>query len=344
MGSHLFGKNKRTIYIFAGFAIVLVILFFVALMVGKYTIGFNDFFKALFTSDDKFATDRSVIINLRLPRSLMAILVGAGLSVSGLVYQELFQNKLVSPDFLGVSSGASVGAALSILIGMSGIVICLFSFAFGILTMVCTLFIAKAFKNKSPIILLLSGIIMGGFLEACLSFIKFMADTDSQLGEITFWLLGSFQNVVINDVYIMLPISLFCIAALMIIRWRINIVALGKEQAESKGLNYGFYKGLLIVIVTILTSASVAFAGVIGWVGLVVPHISRLLVGRNTAKSLPLTIFIGAIFMLMCDIVSRSFTFSEIPLSAVSGFIGTPIFIGILAFKKGNKNDISRNQ
>lgn len=344
MGSHLFGKNKRTIYIFVGFAIVLVILFFVALMVGKYTIGFNDFFKALFTSDDKFATDRSVIINLRLARSLMAILVGAGLSVSGLVYQELFQNKLVSPDFLGVSSGASVGAALSILIGMSGIVICLFSFAFGILTMVCTLFIAKAFKNKSPIILLLSGIIMGGFLEACLSFIKFMADTDSQLGEITFWLLGSFQNVVINDVYIMLPISLFCIAALMIIRWRINIVALGKEQAESKGLNYGFYKGLLIVIVTILTSASVAFAGVIGWVGLVVPHISRLLVGRNTAKSLPLTIFIGAIFMLMCDIVSRSFTFSEIPLSAVSGFIGTPIFIGILAFKKGNKNDISRNQ
>ena len=344
MGNHLFGKNKRTIYIFAGFAIVLVILFFVALMVGKYTIGFNDFFKALFTSDDKFATDRSVIINLRLPRSLMAILVGAGLSVSGLVYQELFQNKLVSPDFLGVSSGASVGAALSILIGMSGIVICLFSFAFGILTMVCTLFIAKAFKNKSPIILLLSGIIMGGFLEACLSFIKFMADTDSQLGEITFWLLGSFQNVVINDVYIMLPISLFCIAALMIIRWRINIVALGKEQAESKGLNYGFYKGLLIVIVTILTSASVAFAGVIGWVGLVVPHISRLLVGRNTAKSLPLTIFIGAIFMLMCDIVSKSFTFSEIPLSAVSGFIGTPIFIGILAFKKGNKNDISRNQ
>lgn len=343
MGSHLFGKSKRTIYIFLGFSIVLVVLFFIALMVGKYIIGFNDFFKALFTSDDKFATDRSVIINLRLPRSLMAILVGAGLSVSGLVYQELFQNKLVSPDFLGVSSGASVGAAFSILIGMSGIVICLFSFTFGILTMICTLFIAKAFKNKSPIILLLSGIIMGGFLEACLSFIKFMADTDSQLGEITFWLLGSFQNVVMSDVYIMLPISVVCIAILIIIRWRINIVALGKEQAESKGLNYGFYKGLLIVVVTILTSASVAFAGVIGWVGLVVPHISRLLVGRNATKSLPLTIFIGAIFMLLCDIISRSFTFSEIPLSAVSGFIGTPIFIAILIFKKGNKNDITRN-
>ena len=343
MGILSFGKNKKPIFIFVGFAIALVILFFVALMVGKYTIGFNDFFNALFTSNNEFSTDRSVIMNLRLPRSLMAILVGAGLSVSGLVYQDLFQNKLVSPDFLGVSSGASVGAALSILIGMSGIVICLFSFTFGILTMVCTLFIARAFKNKSPIILLLSGIIMGGFLEACLSFIKFMADTDSQLGEITFWLLGSFQNVVMNDVYIMLPISLISIVILIIIRWRINIVALGEEQAESKGLNYGFYKGLLIVIVTILTSASVAFAGVIGWVGLVVPHIARLLVGRNTTKSLPLTIFIGAIFMLICDIVSRSFTFSEIPLSAVSGFIGTPIFIGILAFKKGDKNDITRS-
>lgn len=190
MGILSFGKNKKSIFIFVGFAIVLVILFFVALMVGKYTIGFNDFFNALFTSNNEFSTDRSVIMNLRLPRSLMAILVGAGLSVSGLVYQDLFQNKLVSPDFLGVSSGASVGAALSILIGMSGIVICLFSFTFGILTMVCTLFIARAFKNKSPIILLLSGIIMGGFLEACLSFIKFMADTDSQLGEITFWLFG----------------------------------------------------------------------------------------------------------------------------------------------------------
>lgn len=343
MGIRSFGKNKKSVFIFVGFAIALVILFFVALMVGKYTIGFNDFFNALFTSSNEFATDRSVIMNLRLPRSLMAILVGAGLSVSGLVYQDLFQNKLVSPDFLGVSSGASVGAALSILIGMSGIVICLFSFTFGILTMVCTLFIARAFKNKSPIILLLSGIIMGGFLEACLSFIKFMADTDSQLGEITFWLLGSFQNVVMNDVYIMLPISLICIAILIIIRWRINIVALGKDQAESRGLNYGFYKGLLIVIVTILTSASVAFAGVIGWVGLVVPHIARLLVGRNATKSLPLTIFIGALFMLICDIVSRSFTFSEIPLSAVSGFIGTPIFIGILAFKKGDKNDITRS-
>lgn len=343
MENHSFGKNKKSIVIFVSFAIVLVVLFFVALMVGKYTIGFTNFFNALFTSNNEFVTDRSVIMNLRLPRSLMAILVGAGLAVSGLVYQDLFQNKLVSPDFLGVSSGASVGAALSILIGMSGVVICLFSFTFGILTMICTLIIAQAFKNKSPIILLLSGIIMGGFLEACLSFIKFMADTDSQLGEITFWLLGSFQNVVMNDVYIMLPISVVCIAILIIVRWRINIVALGKEQAESKGLNYDFYKGLLIVVVTILTSASVAFAGVIGWVGLVVPHISRLLVGRNTTKSLPLTIFIGAIFMLLCDIISRSFTFSEIPLSAVSGFIGTPIFICILVFKKGDKNDATRN-
>ena len=344
MANHLSGKNKKKVgLIFIGFIFALILLFFLALIVGKYSISIENFFKALFTTDEEFSTDRSVIVNLRLPRSLMAVLVGAGLSVSGLVYQDLFQNKLVSPDFLGVSSGASVGAAFSILMGMSGLVICLFSFTFGILTMICTLFIARAFKNKSPIILLLSGIIMGGFLEACLSFIKFMADTDSQLGEITFWLLGSFQNVTINDVYIILPIFIICITVLLAIRWRINIVALGQEQAETKGLNYKFYKALLIVIVTILTSASVAFAGVIGWVALVVPHIARLLVGRNVSISLPLTIFIGAVFMLLCDIISRSFTFSEIPLSAVSGFIGTPIFIEILIFKKGDKNDITRN-
>ena len=178
MVNHLSGKNKKKVgLIFIGFIFALILLFFLALIVGKYSISIENFFKALFTTDEEFSTDRSVIVNLRLPRSLMAVLVGAGLSVSGLVYQDLFQNKLVSPDFLGVSSGASVGAAFSILIGMSGLVICLFSFTFGILTMICTLFIAKAFKNKSPIILLLSGIIMGGFLEACLSFIKFIRST-----------------------------------------------------------------------------------------------------------------------------------------------------------------------
>lgn len=334
MVTRSFGSKK-------GFALALTIsfallfiIFFVALMVGKYSIGFSDFFIALFTDNPMLSAERSVILNLRLPRTLMAVLVGAALSVSGLVYQEIFQNKLVSPDFLGVSSGASLGAALAILLGLSGFAICLFSFSLGILTMIGTLLISGVFKNKSPIILLLSGIIVGGFLEACISFVKFMADTDSQLGEITFWLLGSFSKVVIADVYVALPVVIVSFIVLFLLRWRINIVAIGKEQAETKGLNYRAYKYLLIVVVTILTSVSVAYSGVIGWVGLVVPHISRVLVGRNTIKSLPVSVFIGAVFMVVCDIVSRSFTFSEMPLSAVSGFIGTPLFVAILACKK----------
>ena len=334
MANRLFGNKLKYLIIFCISILLLFIITYIALAVGKYTISFNNFFKALFSNNSEYITERSVIINLRLPRTLMAILVGASLSVSGLVYQEIFQNKLVSPDFLGVSSGAGFGATLAILIGLSGFIICLFSFILGMITMICTLVIARAFKNKSSIVLILAGIIISGFLEACISFVKFMADTDSKLGEITFWLMGSFSKVVINDVYIVLPIVIICLVILFTIRWRINIVALGKEQAETKGLNYKAYKLGFILIVTILTSVSVAFSGVIGWIGLVVPHIARILVGRNTNKTLPLTIFIGANFMVLCDIISRSFTFSEIPLSAVSGFIGTPLFIGILIFKK----------
>lgn len=336
MGRRSLKKNDshKTPIVFFACIFLLLLLFLAALIVGKYSIGFTAFFKALFTGDEAFSTQRSVIMNLRLPRTLMAVLVGSALSLSGLVYQELFQNKLVSPDFLGVSSGAGVGAAFAILIGMSGFIICLFSFAFGILTVVITLFIAQAFKGKSPFILLLSGIVVSGFMTACISLIKFMADSDSTLGEITFWLLGSFSKVVMNDVYVMLPICLMSFTVLFVIRWRLNIIALGMEEAQSRGMNYKVYRIALIFIVTLLTASSVAFSGVIGWVGLVVPHIIRLLVGRDNKKTVPLSIFIGAIFMVVCDIVSRSFTFSEIPLSAATGFIGTPIFIGILIFKR----------
>lgn len=319
-------------------SIILFIVFIIAVVVGKYAISIDVFLDVVFNPNTTHQVERSVILNLRLPRTIMALLVGMALSISGLIYQDIFQNKLVSPDFLGVSSGASVGACLAILLGLGGVSICGFSFAFGIVAMLLTLLVSRIFRNTSPTILLLSGIVISGLMDSAIGLIKYMADSDNQLGEITYWLLGTFSKVTMNEAYIMLPIVALSISILFLIRWRINIISLGKEEAVSRGINYNFYIIVIIFFVTLLTACSVSFCGIIGWVGLVIPHIVRLIIGRNSKKTIPLTIFVGAIFMILCDIISRSFTFSEIPLSVVTGFVGTPIFVYTL-FLRRNKID-----
>ena len=309
---------------------VLIVVFFLALLMGRYSVSPEAFWTVITGGDPANAIDKSVILTLRLPRTIVALLVGVALSLSGLVYQETFQNKLVSPDFLGVSTGAGFGATIAIVLGCTGLMISFTAFLFGILTMLITVFIAKMFRSQSQTTLLLSGIIVGGFMSAGISFIKFMADTDKQLGEIVYWLLGTFSKATMKDVWILLPIVAVCALVLYLIRWRINIVALGRSEATTLGLNYTFYRGLIIVISTLLTAAAVAYSGIVGWIGLIIPHLVRLLVGRDSKKTIPLTNMFGATFTIVCDIISRSFTASEIPLSAVTGFLGTPIFIAIL--------------
>ena len=321
--------TKKTILCLVLSTLVLIIVFFIALGVGRYTVSVSSFFKVIFGGDVN-TVDKSVVFSLRLPRTIVALLVGIALSLSGLVYQETFQNKLVSPDFLGVSTGAGFGASIAIILGLTGILISLTAFIFGIATMLLTVTIAKIFKNNSPTILLLSGIVIGGFMSAGISFIEFMADTDKQLGEIVYWLLGTFSQATMKDVWVLLPIVAVCSIVLYAIRWRINIVALGMNEAKTVGLNYKLYRGLIIVIATLLTAAAVAYSGIVGWIGLIVPHLARLLVGRDARKTIPLTILLGGVFAILCDIISRSFTASEIPLSAVTGFLGTPIFIAVL--------------
>lgn len=325
---------KKNVICLSVSVFALVIIFFIALMVGRYTISIRSFFSALFNTSSADAVERSVILSLRLPRTLVALFVGVALSLSGLVYQETFQNKLVSPDFLGVSTGAGFGAAVAIIIGLTGVMISLVAFVFGIITMFLTVGIARIFRNNSPTVLLLSGIIVSGLMSAGISFVEFMADTDKQLGEIVYWLLGTFSKATMRDVWVLLPIVTSCSVFLFIIRWRINIVALGRNEAVSLGLNYNLYRNLIILTATLLTAASVAYSGIVGWIGLVVPHMARICVGRDARKTIPLTILFGAVFAIICDIISRTFTASEIPLSAVTGFLGTPIFIGILFLRR----------
>ncbi len=332
-------KNKKIWIYNLTLIILILIITILAIMVGRYHITLKAFFEILFGKSSDYPVETSIMINLRIPRTLIALLVGSALGVSGLVYQETFQNRLVSPDFLGVSGGASVGAALGIIMGISSIWLSGIAFIFGISAMFITVIIAKIMKDHSPMILILSGIIVSSFMGATLSIIKYLAETETQLATITYWLMGSFEYTKMTDVYILLPIVAICLSVLMMIRWRINIVAQGPNEAKTMGLNYRLYRGIIIVTATLLTASSVAFAGTIGWVGLVVPHIVRTFVGNNTKHTIPLVILFGALFMVVTDILSRSFTGSEIPLSAITGFLGTPIFVLILLRKRRLLNE-----
>ncbi len=319
--------------------LLILIIFTTGITVGRYPISITALFNIMRGNGNDYPVELSIISHLRLPRTIIALLAGASLAVSGLVYQETFQNRLVSPDFLGVSGGASVGAALGIIMGVSSLWLSGIAFIFGIAAMLITITIAKIMKSHSPTILILSGIIVSSFMGAALSIIKYLAETETELATITYWLMGSFEFSVMRDVYILLPIVIVCLIILLSIRWRINIVAQGPYEAQSQGLNYKLYRNIIIVTATLLTASSVAFAGTIGWVGLVVPHIIRTFVGNNTKHTVPLTILFGAFFMVLTDILSRSFTGSEIPLSAITGFLGTPIFVLILLRRRRLLNE-----
>lgn len=328
-------KKKQIIFLIVSLALFFIV-FFLALMVGRYNISISEFIKSIFTSSDEVEMERSIILKLRLSRTLIAGLVGIALSISGLLYQEIFQNKLVSPDLLGVSSGASVGAAFAIILGLGSIFISMFAFIIGIGTVFLTLLIAKLFKNKNSTMLLLSGIIVGGFMQAALSIIKYMANPETQLSEITYWLMGSFSDSTMKQVYILAPVVIVSVTFLIAISWRINVIAAGREIAQTRGINYVFYRTLIIFIATLLTATSVSFSGTISWIGLVIPHIVRIITGKNATRSIPLTITFGGIFMIIADILSRTFTSSEMPLSAVTALFGTVIFVLILFRQRRN--------
>lgn len=323
--------------------VAFVAAFISALTIGRFHLSLEDVLGYLTGSIDTSSNKYKVIHDLRLPRTIVAALVGVALSLSGVLYQETFQNKLISPDFLGVTSGASVGAALAILCGLSAYLVSATAFVAGIVTVALTLSLSKAFQGRSPTILLLSGIIIGGLMGSLLSIIKYLADPESTLATITFWLMGSCESSTMEDVAILLPVVGVCTAVLLLIRWRINLVALGREEAQTKGLNYALYRNGIIAMATAMTASAVSIVGSVGWVGLVIPHMVRISVGRNMARTIPLAISFGATFMVIVDVLSRSFTDSEIPLSAITGLFGTVIFVAIIILRRRTIIESDRN-
>ena len=272
----------------------------------------------------------SVIYTLRLPRALAAMLIGAALSLSGAAYQSVFKNPLVAPDMLGVSSGACVGASLCILFGASQAGIQSGAFFGGILAVLLAVSIPRIIGKNSIVMLVLSGIIVSGLMGSLLGIIKYLADSDTQLPAITYWQLGSLVSVTWDNLISSgIPI-LCCILFMMLIRWRMNIPTLSEEEKHMLGKHNGPLRYAVILSATILTACSVCISGTIGWVGLVIPHFSRMMVGPDNRKLLPIAVVLGALFLLCIDTLSRIALDAEIPLSILTGLIGAPFYFYLL--------------
>lgn len=276
----------------------------------------------------------NVIMEVRLPRILGALLVGAALAVAGGAYQGIFRNPLVSPDLLGVSSGACIGAACAILAGAGVVAVQGGAFVGGILAVACTVSIPRLLKRDSTITLVLSGIIVGGFCGSILGLIKYLADPETELPEIVYWQMGSLAKVDYGTLAFVAPVIVVSIGVVLAMRWRINVLSLGDHEAKALGVNLKLERGIVILFATLLTASAVSLAGTIGWVGLVIPHLARFVVGPNAARSLPVACLMAAGFMLVVDTLAR-ITGIEIPLGIITGFIGTPFFIVLLAKQKG---------
>ena len=272
-----------------------------------------------------------ILHNIRIPRACASFLVGACLAVSGLVYQTTFNNKLVSPDILGVSSGCCVGAGIAILFGMSAGMIRIMAFIFGFGAVAIAICLPKLFRNHSALTLVLSGIIVGSFMDSVLALIKYAADKQDKLADIIFWIMGSLTGIQSDEVFVSTAICIVPFIVLMIMGWRINVISLGPEEAQSLGVNYKWNRLLIISCATLLTANCVSISGSIGWVGLVIPHISRAFVGDDSRKALPVSALCGGLFLLIVDTMSRLISVNEVPLSIITGFVGAIIYTVVLA-------------
>nr|WP_314538592.1 iron ABC transporter permease [uncultured Campylobacter sp.] len=327
-------KNANFSLVTIFLALLTLLCAFVALCVGRFYISFGDVFSVLAHSiglgEGAASNITNVIENLRIPRIIAAILVGAALSVSGAAYQGVFKNQLVSPDLLGVSAGACVGAATAIIFDLSLFWIQIFAFGFGLAAVAITLAIPKMMGRSSTLMLVLSGIIVSGLMGSVIGFLKYVADPETKLPDIVYWQLGSLAKLDSENLKYIAPVMIICAILLIAMSWRINLLSLGDESAARLGVNVAYERSIIIICATLLTACSVCISGIVAWVGLLMPHLARMLVGANNIRSMPASIFMGAIFLLFVDTLARSISVSEVPLGVLTGFIGTVFFVWVL--------------
>lgn len=318
-------------------AVILIVSVLLSLMMGRYYISLGNVIKA-FAGYEVATQVTQVIYQVRLPRIFASILVGGALAVSGAAYQGMFKNPLVSPDLLGASAGASFGAVLGIILSMGVVGMKAVSFAFGLLAVLLTWLIGTKLGKGSNtnFLLILGGILVSGLFQSLVTLMKYTADTNNKLPEITFWLMGSMNRATYLDVLNMLIPFGLCFLAMIYVSNKINILALGEEEAKSLGVNTRALQVLIIISATILTSYSISITGTISWVGLIVPHLVRMLTGPNFKYLIPGSLLLGGSYLLLMDNLCRSLMVVEIPLGIVTSLVGIPFIIFLMARKESS--------
>ena len=311
-----------------------VIIFFMSLMIGRILTSPEEVFKALlshFTGDTSglSAITIKTIWNIRMPRVLMALLVGAGLSTAGCAFQSLFSNPLATPDTLGVASGSSFGAALGILLGFGMVGIQITALVCGGLAVFLT-WLAGSGKGKGLSSIVLSGIMVGSLFTALVSLVKYTADTESQLPSITYWLMGGLDRSSFDSLKLGAPLIIAGIIVLFLLRWRMNLLPLSEDEAKASGINIKALRVVTIICATAITAACISLCGQVGWVGLLIPHMCRMKFGNNHLSIIPASVSLGAVFLVVVDTIARTATASEIPVSILTAIIGAPFFIYLM--------------
>lgn len=310
--------------------IATLFLALIALCLGQYTIALQDVIKVLTLQKVDLVNAETVIFNIRIPRILVSLIVGSGLATAGASFQALFSNPLATPDTLGCANGASFGAALGILLGLNALGIQISALIFGILAVVLV-FVFTRYRHANQIMMIiLGGMVVSSLFSALVSLIKYVADPNDVLPVITFWLMGSFSNSTIRSLYTGVPMIVLGMMILYLMRYRMNALSLKEEEAASLGINVRQNRMIVIVASSLITASVVSMCGVVGWVGLLIPHISRMLFGNNHTKVIPGCIVFGALFMLIIDTIARCMYQAEIPVSILTAIIGAPVFLLLL--------------
>jgi iron complex transport system permease protein len=325
--------------------ITLVAAMLISFVIGRFPMTLTEVLSALWAQiagfiNQVFGTDiaapgvseqtAAILWRIRMPRVILACLVGCCLAAAGAAYQGVFRNPMASPDILGASSGAAVGAALAILFGLGSVMVMVSAFTASLLTILLVMLIAKMARGSRILRIILSGIMVSSLCSAAVNFIKLVADPNNVLPEITYWMMGSLAKARQHDLYfVFIPMLIGCVP-LIILRWRTNLLTMPEEEARAMGVNTGALRAAIIVCATLVTAASVSVSGLIGWVGLVVPHLARRLVGNDYRHLLPASMVTGALFLLIVDNISRNLLLTEIPIGILTAVVGAPFFIWLI--------------
>ena len=323
-------KNKDSLKIFIMF-MVLLLLFFFSICIGRYTIAPGEVLDSIIsflvpgvTPFDEMKYN--VVMQVRMPRILLSIIIGAGLACSGAAYQCIFANPLVSPGILGVSAGAGFGASLAILLSVGTVAIQSQALLFGLIAVGIVLAVSRVRKRTEVFMLVLSGVIVTALFEALISMTKYVADPRNQLPAITLWLMGSLSSASYQDVVVAATAMLPCMIILVALRWKMNLLSLNEEEARSLGIKVEQLRVLVIIVSTLMTAVSVSLCGIIGWIGLVIPHIGRFFVGNDHRKLIPSCVLLGGSYLLVIDGIARTISSAELPISILTSMVGAPFF------------------